>query len=378
MQIIIIAVLAFVIYFGQMSLFRRFWDKNLDVRISFQDRMIEAGEKTKLFVTIENRKLFILPVLNLKISAPKSFIFKGETNSIVTDKYYRNEAFSVMANQRVTRKLEFKGNNRGYFTLPTTNVVVKDLFLTNTYARNYSSDAALYVLPRKIEKREFGELRKSIQGEIETKRSFIEDPFSFVGIRDYTVNDSMRRVNWKATARTNDLKVNMYSKVAEQRVAILVNLETHIPFKVEAIREAAFEIASTLGKDFVESSIPVMVEANGLDIMTEAHDKVDFGTSLNHSIAIDKYLARIGTYQDNETFINMLDKYRDTVSDNVSYIIISPSMKEDVLIKLDELCQYGLHINMIVPYDSKTSFEAKREYISGWEVDVDEFYEANI
>lgn len=377
MHIFWIIIFALGVYEGQRMLYERLWDRKLNVKVFFEDKMIEAGEHSQVIVVIENGKILPLPIFNLKLSAHRSFIFEDMGNASVTDYFYRNEAFSIMGNQRITRKLKFKGSHRGYYEIQSVNSVVKDLFFVKTFARNYNTDTAIYVLPAKVENEGLDEFEKSMLGEIESRNSYIEDPFAFRGIRDYSPTDSMSRVNWKATAKTFSLKVNMYNKVAEQRVVIFLNLDVHTPFKGDELREYCISVTSTLARDFVEKGIPVMVKANGLDVITKEMISTEAGSTRDHGVAIDRYLARLQDNLDNNVFMDMLEDASKDFVTNVSYIIVSSCYKDELLCKVDEMVGQGMDIHMITPYDYREPMNCSREYLLGLEVDSDEFYNRN-
>lgn len=370
-------IFAFGVYTGQRILYEKFWDRNLKVKVRFADKVIEAGDKSQVIVVIENRKILPLPIFNLKLTAHRSFIFEDMESASVTDYFYRNEAFSVMGNQRITRKLTFKGSRRGYYEMQSVNTVVKDLFFVKTFAHNYDTGTAIYVLPTKVNNDGLDEFEKSMLGEIESRKSYIEDPFAFRGIRDYTPTDSMSRVNWKATAKTSSLMVNMYNKVAEQRVVIFLNLDEHTLFKCDELREYCISVTSTLARDFVEKGVPVMVKANGLDVITKEMVATEAGSTKDHGVAIDRYLARLLEKLDNNVFIDMLEEAAKDFATNVTYIVVSSNYKDELLHKVDELIGQGMDLHMITPYDYREPMNVSRDYLQGLEVDSDEFYNRN-
>jgi len=370
-------IFAFGVYTGQRMLYEKLWDRNLKVKVRFADKVIEAGDKSQVIVVIENRKILPLPIFNLKLTAHRSFIFEDMESASVTDYFYRNEAFSVMGNQRITRKLTFKGSRRGYYEMQSVNTVVKDLFFVKTFAHNYDTGTAIYVLPTKVNNDGLDEFEKSMLGEIESRKSYIEDPFAFRGIRDYTSTDSMSRVNWKATAKTSSLMVNMYNKVAEQRVVIFLNLDEHTPFKCDELREYCISVTSTLARDFVEKGVPVMVKANGLDVITKEMVATEAGSTKDHGVAIDRYLARLMEKLDNNVFIDMLEEAAKDFATNVTYIVVSSNYKDELLHKVDELIGQGMDLHMITPYDYREPMNVSRDYLQGLEVDSDEFYNRN-
>ena len=79
--------------------------------------------------------------------------------------------------------------------------------------------------PKPFSHPDFKRSLKQLNGEVLTKRHLLEDPFEYRGIRDYQPQDDLKSINWKATARTGDLKVNQKNYTSQKSVRIFVNLE---------------------------------------------------------------------------------------------------------------------------------------------------------
>ena len=102
-----------------------------------------------------------------------------------------------------------------------------------------------------------------INGEIKSKAHLIEDPFEFRGIREYQPYDSMKSINWKATAKTGELRVNMRDFTSQKVVRIFLNLEdTGIIKRTEAC-EAAIKVAAGLVKNFTSEDMEFALYSNG-------------------------------------------------------------------------------------------------------------------
>ena len=130
MTILIIGLVAAVLYIFQAQVFRRFWDRGLNVSIGFEDVALQEGEKGWLREIIENRKRLPLPMLKVKFQCSRELQFTDEANAAVTDFYYRNDIFSVMPYKKITRRLEFVARKRGYYNIRRIDLIGADLFLT--------------------------------------------------------------------------------------------------------------------------------------------------------------------------------------------------------------------------------------------------------
>lgn len=372
MQLIVAIIIVIIVYVLQHEVYKRIWNKNLDVDISFDDACIEVGETGGITEVINNAKLLPLSVLHVKFSADRSFDFIEHKNSTVTDCYYRNDAFSVMGNERITRHLKFIASKRGLYEIGKVNIITRDFFLTGNIASSLKQNSFMYVLPEKIYSEQLHIMLNKIHGELINRRSLLEDPYTFRGIREYDVTDTIRKINWKASAKSENLMVNMYDHTSEAKVCILLNLETNIMLKPETLRETAIKMSAAITEYFINHGIPVMVESNGTDCISGKCESVTYGASGDHALTIYKYLARIKENTGIETYIELINGKVKNLDKNVTYFFVTPYYKEDLLIKLDYLYSNGLDIHVLAPYYDIQKFDIDKPYIHGWEVRMNE------
>ena len=291
MNLIVALVIASLVYIVQKRLYAKWWNRNLDVTISFEDTCVREGDASALTEVIYNGKFLPLPVFHVKFSTDRSFRFADTENTVVTDSYYRNDVFSVLGYRKITRRLPFQTGKRGLYGIPSLNMTARDFFMTTNFAYSRKSDAWLYVLPKRVASPELSMFCSHLLGELETRRNQMEDPYTFRGIREYTYGDTYGKINWKATAKASKLMVNMYGYTSEQRVRILLNLETNIMVKTEYLQEMSIRMAGTIAEYFLQHKVSVELVSNGIDCMTGACERVEAGMSMEHGETIDKYLS---------------------------------------------------------------------------------------
>lgn len=79
--------------------------KILQSELNFSKKNAVCGETIELIETVTNKKRLPLPYINLKFQVNRAFRFEdGEENSVVSDNTYRNDIFSLMMYQKVTKK----------------------------------------------------------------------------------------------------------------------------------------------------------------------------------------------------------------------------------------------------------------------------------
>ncbi len=317
----------------QERLYRRFWDKNLTVGLSFSEKSAMEGDMCALFETVENRKIMPLPALKVKFAVSRQLAFaETDSGSSVTDQFYRNDVLSIRPYMRHVRRLPFLCKKRGYYTINALDVVAGNLFLSAELPKELTSDAQLYVYPKPWQEQSFLQALQRITGEVLTKRHLMEDPFEYRGIREYSPRDSMRDINWKATARTDELKVNMKNYTALKAVRLFLNLEDGAILRQMEILEASISMAAGACAQFLSQGIRTALYTNGPDILTGELVGLDASSGIGHMESINRGLARIDLEKGAPKFVrNLEDRVleEDGNAGAVFTIFISSDAQED-------------------------------------------------
>lgn len=321
---------AVLLYKLQNYLYKRLWSKGLNVDLSFSKDLATTGEEISLVEIVSNRKLLPLPILQVKFTTSRTFIFKDMVNSAVSDHYYRNDMTSVMMYQRLIKTLVFECSKRGYYTINRMDVVCSNLFLTQEYVGSYDLNIQLYVYPKPIELMRLEVTFSKMMGTILTKRYVNEDPFEFRNIREYQSYDGMKAINWKASAKTDSLKVNVFDYTSSQQVIILLNTEPETIWKYDDLNEESIRIASSLSRILISQGIPVSLYTNAKDLITKEILELPAGSGVNHFQSVQETLSRIDLDLEPKPFLSIIqEKLMDTMT-NDYIIILSYNQKEDL------------------------------------------------
>ena len=114
MNIILMLIGVVIVYNILRVAYRDNWSRNLSVDVTFSSNTATKGDTIKMVETVTNAKRMPLPCVNIKFSIDKNLVFGQEdNNSRITDKTYRNDVFSLLSNQRVTRKIDVLCARRG-------------------------------------------------------------------------------------------------------------------------------------------------------------------------------------------------------------------------------------------------------------------------
>ena len=293
MNILFAALGLFILYLCQRKLYKDTWNKNLQVDIAYSRDTAVEGEEAALIEVITNDKRLPLPALTVKFQTSRRLKFLNSENSSVTDLYYRSDIFSCGSREKITRTLPFSCTHRGYYTITAMALSCTDLLYIEKLTQMQRTFTQLYVYPKYVDIRRLLIPFNRLYGAVLSNRRILPDPFEFRGIREYQPFDPMKSVNWKAYARTGELKVNLYEDTSSQEVCIYLNLENNGYANHYDIMEENIRLAATLSHMFVSKGIPVSLKTNGCDCTSSLPVYVDAGTGAGHQTRMLQSLARI-------------------------------------------------------------------------------------
>lgn len=122
----------------------------------------------------------------------------------------------------------------------------------------------LTVLPRTVDISPGWPLGHRPIHEVPRRRSLFEDPSRFLGVRDYQPGDGLRRIHWRATARSGRLQVKLYEPAVLEGVILAVEMgKAAFPSAPppDTVEDPGVELAVTAA-----ASIAELVLAHGQDV----------------------------------------------------------------------------------------------------------------
>lgn len=371
MKIVAALIGAMLLYELQRILYSRFWNKNLTVDLSLSDDKAVEGDQLLLIETIINQKLLPIPVLKIKYMVSRFLIFMDTRLTEVTDHTYRNDLFSVMMYQKLTRSISFLCTKRGYYTIDKIYLVCNDILLESELVSSSEVKLQLYVYPKPIESNRLQIPFQKMFGTVLARRLLYEDPFEFKSIREYQAYDTMKTINWKASAKTGTLMVNVHDHTASQQIKILLNIESDTLRKQEDLIEESIRLAAALATYFIEQGIPTALYTNALDIISRELLNVPAGSGRSHIRTINETLARIDDTQTPPSFISVLGQEMELTTTNDYILLISSYQRTDLQSKLTRLSLEKIDFSWVVPINREIVISVEGDllnHIIPWEM----------
>lgn len=331
MKLVFLAAAVFLLMYLTEKFYQIFWNRNLKAKVRFQDAAVREGEHTWIEEIIENKKILPLPTLTVKFQLERELQIKDRENTARTDMQYRNDCLVVMPYQKITRRLEIECQKRGYYGVTKLSLGMMDLLYRKLLGEELDNRTWLYVYPAKSRFLGLQEIFQKLYGIYMTRQTILEDPFAFRGIRNYTPQDPMHKVNWKATARTGELKVNQFFQTTDSDVMILLNVERTSMLLEEDLLEEAIRMAGDFAGYFIAKGVPVKLYTNGRDKITGKLVYISGGAGSGHLEQCLKKLARIDLTREPEAMTDFLGTQIAAGNRSQVSVCISPNQGEEVL-----------------------------------------------
>lgn len=370
-QLLIMAALAGGLFWLQSIIYSKLWSKNLEVDLSFQTTDMFEGDEGILTEVVTNDKRLPLPLFHIKFQTDRSLLFANSMSTQKTDKYYRNDAFHIGSYKKITRNLTFQATQRGYYRIDSVDLVASDLFLATSWFAKKAEDMFLYVYPKPFYSKEFIRSLQVVNGLMQTKSQFLEDPFEYRGIREYQPYDDMKSINWKATAKTGDLKVNLRDFTAVKSIRIFLNLEDTGVLKKTDCAEACIRMATGITEFFLEKGMKVSCYGNCRDAFSDKVLRIESGNNMQEiyrslaCIDLNKEMLNFSSHYANrvltksngeftfiislnvyDEFVALLQEYRLVSGDFLWFYPVNDKSVKEIPMNLRQFCKM-ININQI-------------------------------
>lgn len=186
----------------------------LEVRRSLGAESIEIGETVESRLVLHNRK-----------GIPAFWVFwKDEIEPGLKPEGITRGFQTLTSEETMHSSCVLHGTRRGLFRVGPAVVETSDPLGLVRRFRVDPEVRFVTVLPRTVEIGQGWPLGHRPIHEVPRRRSLMEDPARFLGVRDYRAGDSLRRIHWRATARSGRLQVKLFEPTVLEGVLLAVEM----------------------------------------------------------------------------------------------------------------------------------------------------------
>lgn len=223
---------------------------------TFQDRVF-PGEDVPVKLEFTNQSWLPVVWMQLSDSIPVDL---AQGNTFRQIAHIAPKGTAVFEYMLYARK-------RGYYQVGPLRVQSGDVLgLVDDLSRE-GPGGDLIVYPRVVPFTKVRLPSRSPLGNLRHTQPIFEDPTRVIGKRDYVAGDSLRRVDWKATAATRRLQVKLFEPSIALETAIFLNLNREdylLRYQYDAT-ELGIIVAASLANWLSAKKQSVGLLTNGLD-----------------------------------------------------------------------------------------------------------------
>ncbi|UCH92807.1 MAG: DUF58 domain-containing protein, partial [Candidatus Aminicenantes bacterium] len=268
----------------------------INIRRSLSNTEIALGQAVDAWLTIENQK-----------GLPAFWVFWQDYIDANLDAegptcHYK----TLRPAQKHELKYQLHSTRRGLFRIgPTVVESAGPLGLVRRFLVGRSVDFVT-VLPRVVSiKKGLAQGQRPVH-QVPRRRSIFEDPSRFMGMRDYRPGDSMRRIHWRATARSGKIQVKLFEPSVLTGLLLAVDMglgsypQTRAkPQEIDSLLELTITAAASLGEYVLAGDQQVGLISNGTDAAEQYPEEWTGGTFRRLDQALEKTQlhSRVTSYQ---------------------------------------------------------------------------------
>ena len=242
---------------------RRAW-KRLEITRAFDDHVF-LDETVRLRLRLANTGRLPVPWVRVEDKLPRRLSHEDAYRAVV----------SLLPHESRTLEYQFRAGRRGYYPVGPIQVELGDVFGFYTRSMSTAAPSYLTVYPKILTMQQLGLPSKSPFGSLKTHEIIYEDPARVVGVRDYVQGDSLRKVNWKASAALGRLQVKKLEPAITLDTMLFLNLNTeeYDLAYADGATELAITVAASLASHLSELRQPVGLISNGRDLAATDQDE---------------------------------------------------------------------------------------------------------
>jgi uncharacterized protein (DUF58 family) len=350
------AILMLVYFFVGAYALSRWWSrralKTVEYSRRFQPRAF-LYEKVPVQLEVINRYWLPVPWLQLTETLPLELIVPNTYRSVTTIGPYGRQHFTYTLN----------ADRRGYYPIGPLHLRSGDLIGLNEELDTEGVADQLIVYPKIIPLTKVRLPSHSPIGTLRHTQPIFEDPSRVRGKRDYVAGDSLRRVDWKATAVLGRLQVKQFEPSIALETVIFLNLnadEYEQRTRLDAT-ELAIVIAASLANWIIGQRQSAGLSVNGADPIgtEEKPQRLPPRKGRAHLTRLLDVLARIRSIP-TTPFVQLLQREIPHLPWGTTAILITGAVDDALFDEIFRARRAGLNVVLILCGTVKNMVEIRQ------------------
>ena len=287
------------------------------------------GERIKIDLHVQNKGWLPIPWLELRETLPVALAGPNRFQSVIHLAPGAEADFEYSVDAR----------KRGYYLIGPLSVSTGDILGLGAGVMAESPAEPLVIYPKILPFTSVEIPSHSPQGTLRHTLPLFEDPSRALGKRGYQSGDSLRRIDWKASASSGGLQVKIFEPSIALETFLVLNLNAEDYYyhtRVDSI-ELAIVIAASLSNWIISKKQMVGMMVNGRDPLAEEGrpQTISPHKGKRHMMRLLETLARV-EMASQAALIPLLQHQRYRLTWGTTLIVITGGLRNELL---DELYQ---------------------------------------
>lgn len=314
---------------------------------SLDNDLIFKGDKVTLTVNITNRSFFILPYISISFLNDKGGVIqKHKINNISLQPFSKREI-----------SIDYIYKYRGDFKLGVSTIEVQDFLGIFKVILKNKTPLYITVYPQIIDIDEFYLSSGYLSDNASSVGGGKEDISTIEEINKYNYGDSLRKIHWKLTAKTNELMIREYEKVGSRSALLILDLQSD-NFEVEknaAIEDKLLETTIAILRYCIynDAEVKLIYDSKGINA-------INYSNSLDFQKAYEA-LAKV-EFNQKTSFKDIIESEVNCNIGKADIIIATFNINYILYEELNKAILLGCNITLIYIYGNEKIESNKEEY----------------
>ena len=313
-----------------------------------------VGDEIELVLTLENRKPLPIPWIQLIEFLPVGLMPLSERG--VKRRAYAGgseivETTSLAGYERIRFRHQIKAHHRGHYSIGPTEMRSGDLFgLFGSVRRDSRSPHGITVYPHIVPLDGWELPAAKPMGDTLNRNTLLDDPSRPRSIRDYRPGDPLKRIDWKLSAKRDELTVRTYDQSVSNDVVVMLESRT-VDYAWHGYRydvlESAITGAASIAVRCADLGYRVGLVANGVRPTRGVMAVVPTGDGPYHVRAILEALAFVQPLSFTPLEGLATERGTQAISSGSTIILVAGFLTETVVGYLHRELRAGHQISIV-------------------------------
>lgn len=284
--------------------------------VKLPEKEMVSGDEISIKYEFENPSSINFPILE----------FENNIAYRLTGKKEKKEIFHLEKQGYYEGSKTIPCRRRGHYKTGKVKLYIKDIFNIYSLQKTVKTPLSFKVYPRITPLKSFKIQASQYMGELIVKDPLFQDYSSLSDLRTYQEGDSVKKIHWKASAKSDDLIVKNYEERGDNEVVLVIdsNKESYAGDKEYWIEDKLVETCASIVDYCLKQNINVT-------LYHQQHDNI-IETKGNNPGFLKKFMDDIVGFHPNGSFTlqQNIEKITSYIKSGVTLFVLTPRLNKQI------------------------------------------------